>query len=60
MSSYGPINDKKDILILSKSPTQGLDDATLHTDYSITGQQQKKFVYVCIRMKVVVNYLLME
>ena len=60
MSSYGPINDKKDILILSKSPTQGLDDATLNTDYSITEQQQKKIVYVCIRMKVVVNYLLME
>ena len=42
MSSYGPINNKKRYLILSKGPTQSLDDATLNVEYSIT-EQQKNF-----------------
>ena len=58
-SSVDIDNKKKDILILGKSPTDGLDDITLaaEKEYSVNfTERHKKF---CIIMGLIVNYLLM-
>ena len=54
-------NKKKDILILGKGPTQGLEH-TLSAEkmYSVNfTEYNKKFCFVCIIMKHIVIYLLM-
>ena len=47
-------NKKKDILILGKGPTQGLDNTTLaaEKEYSINcTEQQKKLIYLLMENK---------
>ena len=63
MSSSAHIdNKKKNILVLGKGPTQGLEHTlTAEKVYSInfTVVRKKKFVKVCITMGQIVTYLLM-
>ena len=55
-SSLHIVNKKKDILVLGKGPTQGLDDIIIirEAKYSIKDQEEK---FVCIIMKTIVFYL---
>ena len=55
-SSLDIVNKKKDILVLGKGPTQGLDDIIIirEAKYSIKDQEEK---FVCIIMKTIVFYL---
>ena len=53
-------NKKKDILILDKVPTGGLDDITLtaEKEYFLNFTEQKKgFFKACITMEATVTYL---
>ena len=62
MSSSAHIdNKKKDILVLGKGPTQGLEHTlTAEKMYSINFTvTNKNFVWVCITMGQIVIYLLM-
>ena len=55
-------NKKKDILVLGRGPTQGLESSlTAEKMFSIifTVTKRKNFVYVCTIMEVIVIYLSM-
>ena len=62
MSSSVHFDNKKEILILGKGPTQGLDDTTLNAEkkYSINFTEKKqKIVQACILIEQIIIYLLM-